>query len=95
MQTPTNPFKKAIAAKRSQIGLWVSLLGPLNTEICAAAGFEHHGFFSAAHAEEIQASPGSYLDLLVWHEEVRCVPTGQFASRGGSRGEGCQDGQDN
>jgi 4-hydroxy-2-oxoheptanedioate aldolase len=40
MQTPTNPFKKAIAEKRTQIGLWVSLLGPLNTEICAAAGFD-------------------------------------------------------
>jgi 4-hydroxy-2-oxoheptanedioate aldolase len=40
MKTPTNPFKKAIAEKRTQVGLWVSLLGPLNTEICAAAGFD-------------------------------------------------------
>lgn len=40
MQTPVNPFKKAIAEKRTQYGLWVSLLGPLNTEICAAAGFD-------------------------------------------------------
>src|SRR5690606_31790908 len=40
LQTPVNPFKKAIAEKRTQYGLWVSLLGPLNAEICAAAGFD-------------------------------------------------------
>lgn len=40
MKTPVNAFKKAIAEKRTQIGLWTSLLGPLNTEICAAAGFD-------------------------------------------------------
>jgi 4-hydroxy-2-oxoheptanedioate aldolase len=40
MKTPVNAFKKAIADKRTQYGLWVSLLGPLNTEICAAAGFD-------------------------------------------------------
>jgi 4-hydroxy-2-oxoheptanedioate aldolase len=40
MKTPVNAFKKAIGEKRTQYGLWVSLLGPLNTEICAAAGFD-------------------------------------------------------
>ncbi|HEX7890910.1 MAG TPA: HpcH/HpaI aldolase/citrate lyase family protein [Ramlibacter sp.] len=40
MQTPVNPFKKALQEKRTQVGLWCSLLGPLNTEICAAAGFD-------------------------------------------------------
>jgi len=40
MQTPINPFKKALAEKRTQYGLWCSLLGPLNTEICAAAGYD-------------------------------------------------------
>jgi 4-hydroxy-2-oxoheptanedioate aldolase len=40
MQTPVNAFKKAIAERRTQYGLWVSLLGPLTTEICAAAGFD-------------------------------------------------------
>jgi 4-hydroxy-2-oxoheptanedioate aldolase len=40
MQTPINPFKKALAEKRTQLGLWCSLLGPLNTEICAAAGYD-------------------------------------------------------
>ena len=28
MQTPINPFKKAIAERRTQYGLWCSLLGP-------------------------------------------------------------------
>ena len=40
MKTPINAFKKAMADKRTQVGLWCSLLGPLNTEICAAAGFD-------------------------------------------------------
>jgi len=40
MQSPVNPFKKALAEKRPQYGLWVSLLGPLSTEICAGAGFD-------------------------------------------------------
>ena len=40
MKTPINHFKKAIAEKRTQYGLWCSLLGPLPTEICAAAGFD-------------------------------------------------------
>jgi len=40
MQTPVNQFKKALQEKRTQYGLWCSLLGPLNTEICAAAGYD-------------------------------------------------------
>jgi 4-hydroxy-2-oxoheptanedioate aldolase len=40
MQTPVNAFKKAMQEKRTQYGLWCSLLGPLETEICAAAGFD-------------------------------------------------------
>ena len=40
MQTPVNRFKQALQEKRTQYGLWCSLLGPLNTEICAAAGFD-------------------------------------------------------
>jgi 4-hydroxy-2-oxoheptanedioate aldolase len=40
MQTPVNTFKKALQDKRTQVGLWCSLLGPLPTEICAAAGFD-------------------------------------------------------
>jgi 4-hydroxy-2-oxoheptanedioate aldolase len=40
MQTPINPFKKALAEKRTQIGLWLGLASPYSTEICAGAGFD-------------------------------------------------------
>jgi 4-hydroxy-2-oxoheptanedioate aldolase len=40
MKTPINPFKQALKDKRTQYGLWHSLLGPLVTEICAAAGYD-------------------------------------------------------
>jgi 4-hydroxy-2-oxoheptanedioate aldolase len=40
MQTSVNPFKQALAERRTQLGLWCSLLGSLPTEICAAAGFD-------------------------------------------------------
>jgi 4-hydroxy-2-oxoheptanedioate aldolase len=40
MQTPINPFKKALADKRVQYGLWSSMLAPIPTEISAAAGFD-------------------------------------------------------
>jgi len=40
MQTPVNPFKKALAEKRAQIGLWVGLADHYTTEICAGAGFD-------------------------------------------------------
>ena len=40
MQTPINPFKKALAEKRTQIGLWLGLADHYTTEICAGAGFD-------------------------------------------------------
>ncbi len=40
MQTPVNPFKKAMAERRPQIGLWLGLASPYTTEICAGAGFD-------------------------------------------------------
>jgi len=40
MQTPTNPFKKALAEKRAQIGLWLGLADAYSAEICAGAGFD-------------------------------------------------------
>lgn len=40
MQTPVNPFKKALAEKRPQIGLWLGLADHYTTEICASAGFD-------------------------------------------------------
>ena len=40
MQTPVNPFKKALAEKRAQIGLWMCLADSVPAEICAGAGFD-------------------------------------------------------
>lgn len=40
MELPQNPFKKAIAASRQQVGLWVSLASPYSTEIVAGSGFD-------------------------------------------------------
>jgi 4-hydroxy-2-oxoheptanedioate aldolase len=40
MKLPANNFKKAIAAGRPQIGLWVSLSGAYPTEVVAGAGFD-------------------------------------------------------
>ena len=40
MQTPINPFKKALAEQRAQIGLWLGLANSYTAEICAGAGFD-------------------------------------------------------
>jgi len=40
MQTPVNPFKKALAERRAQIGLWQGLASSYTAEICAGAGFD-------------------------------------------------------
>ena len=40
MQSPVNPFKKALQEKRAQIGLWMGLADHYSAEICAGAGFD-------------------------------------------------------
>ena len=40
MQVPINPFKKALAARRAQIGLWLGLADAYSAELCAGAGFD-------------------------------------------------------
>jgi 4-hydroxy-2-oxoheptanedioate aldolase len=40
MNTPSNPFKDALAQQQRQIGFWLSLASPYSTEICASAGFD-------------------------------------------------------
>jgi 2,4-dihydroxyhept-2-ene-1,7-dioic acid aldolase len=37
---PQNQFKRAIAAGRQQIGLWVSLASPYAAEVVAGSGFD-------------------------------------------------------
>lgn len=39
-ELPKNEFKRAIAAGKQQIGLWVSLANSYSAEICAGAGFD-------------------------------------------------------
>jgi len=39
-ELPQNAFKKAIAAGRQQIGLWVSLASPYAAEVVAGSGFD-------------------------------------------------------
>jgi len=40
MPVPVNPFKRALRAKRPQIGLWSSLASHLSVEVVAGAGFD-------------------------------------------------------
>ncbi len=67
MQTPINHFKQALAEKRTQIGLWVSLMSPLGTEICAGAGFDWL-LLDAEH------SPNDALSLLQQAQAIAGYP---------------------
>lgn len=67
MQTPVNQFKKALREKRTQYGLWCSLLGPLNTEICAAAGYDWL-LLDAEH------TPNDPMNLLQQAQVVAAYP---------------------
>jgi len=40
MQLPLNPFKRALAERRPQIGLWMAMAHPYPAEIVAGAGFD-------------------------------------------------------
>lgn len=40
MNLPANLFKRALAAGRPQIGLWIGLANPYTAELCAGAGFD-------------------------------------------------------
>ena len=40
MKTPVNSFKQALAARQTQIGLWLGLASAYSAEICACAGFD-------------------------------------------------------
>jgi 4-hydroxy-2-oxoheptanedioate aldolase len=40
MKLPVNPFKRALAEGRPQIGLWLGLASAYSAELCAGAGFD-------------------------------------------------------
>jgi len=67
MKTPVNPFKQALKDKRVQYGLWHSLIGPLNTEICAAAGFDWL-LLDAEH------TPNDPMNLLQQSQVIAAYP---------------------
>ena len=57
MQLPENPFMRAIAAGRQQIGLWCSLPGPYVAETVTGSGFDWLLF-------DTEHSPGDPLTVL-------------------------------
>jgi 4-hydroxy-2-oxoheptanedioate aldolase len=94
MQTPINPFKKALAEKRAQIGLWLGLADAYSAEICAGAGFdwllidgEHspNGLQSIlAQAQAIAGYPGSHAiaRVPVGHGHVGTANIKQYLDLG-------------
>jgi 4-hydroxy-2-oxoheptanedioate aldolase len=80
MDMPTNSFKKAIAAGRQQVGLWVSLASPYSTEIVAGSGFdwllidgEHSPNDPTTVLPQLQAAapyPVSAIVRPAWNDKV-------------------------
>ena len=63
MKLPENAFKRALAAKRQQIGLWCSLPGPYVAEAVAGSGFDWLLF-------DTEHSPGDPLTVLAQLQAV-------------------------
>ena len=80
MKNPVNPFKRALAQKQLQIGLWLGLANAYTTEICAGAGFDwlvldgEHGpndlLTLLAQLQTIAAYPDSHPVLRVPHDDA-------------------------
>lgn len=78
MLTPVNTFKQALKDKRPQIGLWMSLISPSATEICALAGFDWL-VIDGEHAPNDLRSIQAQLQTLVAYpasHPVARVPVG-------------------
>jgi 4-hydroxy-2-oxoheptanedioate aldolase len=67
MQTPINPFKKALAERRVQIGLWQGLASPYTAEICAGAGFDWL-LIDSEH------TPNGLMDVLQQAQAIAAYP---------------------
>jgi 4-hydroxy-2-oxoheptanedioate aldolase len=74
MQAPVNAFKKALAERRTQIGLWCSLLAPIPTEICAAAGFDWL-LLDGEH------TPNDPMNLLLQAQAIAAYPATSAVAR--------------
>jgi 4-hydroxy-2-oxoheptanedioate aldolase len=80
MDLPVNNFKKAIAAGKQQIGLWVSLANAYSAEIVAGAGFdwllidgEHSPNDPTTVLPQLQAAapyPVSAIVRPAWNDKV-------------------------
>jgi 4-hydroxy-2-oxoheptanedioate aldolase len=67
MQTPSNPFKDALAAGQAQIGLWLGLADPYAAELCAGAGFDWL-LIDGEHA------PNGLRDVLAQLQAIAAYP---------------------
>ncbi|HLQ88440.1 MAG TPA: HpcH/HpaI aldolase/citrate lyase family protein [Xanthobacteraceae bacterium] len=77
---PQNKFKRALAAKQTQIGLWMSLTSPFATEVVAGAGFdwilldmEHSANDLPEIVHHLRAAQGGTAEPIVrvpWNEPV-------------------------
>ena len=80
MELPLNPFKRAIKAGRSQIGIWSSLSSHISVEILASAGFdwllidtEHSPNELPMVLSQLQAAVGGTAHVIVrpaWNDAV-------------------------
>src|SRR6266550_4011507 len=77
---PQNKFKRALAAKKTQIGLWVTLASPVAAEVVAGAGFdwvlldmEHSANDLPEIVSQLRAVEGGTAEPIVrvpWNEPV-------------------------
>jgi 4-hydroxy-2-oxoheptanedioate aldolase len=74
MNNPVNPFKQALAHKRLQIGLWLSLASPYSTEICAGAGFDWL-LIDGEHA------PNDLISILAQLQVIAAYPASHPVAR--------------
>src|SRR3954468_1212747 len=77
---PQNKFKRALAAKKTQIGLWMTLTSPVATEVVAGAGFdwflldmEHSANDLPEIVSQLRAAEGGTAEPIVrvpWNEPI-------------------------
>ncbi len=80
MDLPSNEFKRALAAHRQQIGLWVSLASPYTAEIVAGSGFDwllidtehspNEVDTTLAQLQAVAAAPVSAIVRPAWNDKV-------------------------
>ncbi len=80
MQIPVNRFKRALAERRLQIGLWSQLCSPIAAEVLAGAGLdwvvidtEHAPNELPAVADQLRALDGGGASAVVrvaWNDMV-------------------------